>query len=404
MIIEHFRSAIEHFATYKLVSFLAIVGICIASATFVFTFAVGGNARSQILKDVQEMGVNLVNVRGIRTPTTRDPWMARLDLSLDDVGFLERNVAHIRLISPNIFYDDIIRFGRIRILKRVEGTTADSLSIKNISIKHGRYIDADDARLCRSVCVVDEEIAQDVLGDENPVGRTVYIDKYNFSVIGVMTKKAQTTYFDMYGKIVIPITTLQRNRNLGNRIDSISISAISPLDAAPMVEEIDQKLLKFHGEKNFNVWCQEVFLRQRQRIANIFEILMISLAMISVLVGGIGIMNVMLISVKDRTKEIGIRRAVGSTGRGIIVQFLMEAVSLSMVGGLFGLLIGSILAKVITRGLALLMGFSLDWTESVSAGVLFLAFMIFCSVGVLSGLYPALKASRVQPVEALRYE
>jgi len=404
MIAEYMKSALERFLTYKLVSVLAIIGICVASATFVFTIAVGGNARAQILKDIQELGVNLVFVRGIRTPSTRVPWMSRLDLSVEDVDFLEKNVSNIRLITPNIFYDEIVQFGRTKILKRIEGTTADSLFIKNISIKHGRYIDADDVRWYRNVCVIDEEVSSEIFGQENPVGLTIYLGANYFSVIGVMNKKIQSTYFDMNGKVIIPISTLQRNRNLANKIDSISISAISSSSAAPMVDEIEKKLLSFHGEKNFSVWCQEVFIQQRKRIANVFQILMISLALISILVGGIGIMNVMLISVKDRTKEIGIRRAVGSTRRGIILQFLLEAIFLSIAGGLIGLLAGTFLAKGITRGLALFLNFSIEWTESVSPLVLIFAFLVSCAIGILSGLYPAIKASRIQPVEALRYE
>jgi putative ABC transport system permease protein len=404
MWLEYLRTALERFFTYKLITVLAIVGIAVASATFVATFAIGSNARVQIMKDVQELGTNLVFIRSIRTPTTRLPWVSRLDLSLQDMGFLRENVRNIRDIAPHVFYDDVLRAGRQKLLKRVDGTTAACKDIQNITMKYGRFLNETDEKLCRNVCLVDTEIAKEIFAADNPIGQTLMIGNNIYRIVGVMNTKLQSTYFDVSAKIIIPISTLQRNRNLGNKVDSISISANAASQAPAMVEDVSRKLEAYHGEKNFTVWCQEVFLRQRDRIASIFQLLMISLALISIMVGGIGIMNIMLISVKDRIKEIGIRRSVGATREGIIIQFLLEAVLLTVSGGLIGILVGSLIGRGLTKLLSLFLGISVEWSTIWSPTILVISFLFAFVTGLLSGLYPAIKASKIQPVEALRHE
>ncbi|MFB0566895.1 MAG: ABC transporter permease [Candidatus Aminicenantaceae bacterium] len=401
---EYIKAAFSRFFSYTLVTLLAILGISIAAATFVATFAVGSNARTQILSDIQEMGTNLVFIRSIRIPTTRDPWMSRLDLNLDDVDFLKRNILNIQFIAPQIVYDDIVRFGNNKLLKHIEGTTSESQHIQNLELERGRFLNLFDINNYRNVCILGADLASELFGYEDPVGQTIFIGEKFFTVIGILVKKPSTFYFDYNDRVVIPVTTLQRSRNLGNNIDTISISTFDASQAPPMVDQIAQQLTEHHGEKNFNVWCQEVFLQQRKQIADIFQLLMISLAMISLLVGGIGVMNIMLMSVRDRTREIGIRRSVGATKRSIILQFLLEATMISMIGGFFGIIIGTYLGRGISRILAIFLNLSVEWAAIWSPGIIVISFLSVCLIGILSGLYPAYRASIVQPAEALRYE
>ncbi|MBN1272533.1 MAG: ABC transporter permease [Candidatus Aminicenantes bacterium] len=401
---EFVKSSFFRFSSHKLVTFLAVLGISIASATFVATFAVGSNARAQILSDIQEMGVNLVFIRSIRIPTTRNPWESRLELNLDDMEFLRKNLKDIQYIVPQIVYDDVIRFGQERLLRHIEGTTSDCRFTQNLKIKVGRFLNTFDLDLYRHVCVLGTNLAEELFGQENPVGQTVFIGLDFFTVVGVLQSKPAAMNFDYNERAIIPITTLQRNRNLGKKIDTISISTFDPAQAPPLVKEISEKLTTHHGEKNFNVWCQEVFLQQRERIASVFQLLMISLALISLLVGGIGIMNIMLVSVRDRTKEIGIKRAVGATKRNILFQFLLEATMISMMGGIFGIIFGTLLGRGITGIMAFILDLSVQWSAIWSPTVFIFSFISVCVIGILSGFYPAYRASIIQPVEALRYE
>jgi len=401
---EYLKTAFSRFFSHTLVSILAVLGISIAAATFVATFAVGSNARTQILADIQEMGTNLVFIRSIRIPTTRDPWMSRLDLNLDDVDFLKRNIRNIQFIAPQVVYDDIIRFGSKRLLKHIEGTTPESQYIQNLELERGRFLNSFDMNNYRHVCILGTNLAAELFGNQDPVGQTIFIGENFFTVVGILVEKPSTFYFDYNDRAIIPVTSLQRSRNLGNNIDTISISTFDASQAPAMVDQIAQKLTEHHGEKNFNVWCQEVFLQQRKKIADIFQLLMISLAMISLLVGGIGVMNIMLMSVRDRTKEIGIRRSVGATKRSIILQFLLEATMISMIGGFFGIIIGTYLGRGISRVLALILNLSVEWSTIWSPNIVVISFLSVCLIGILSGLYPAYRASTVQPAEALRYE
>lgn len=401
---EFIKSSFFRFSSHKLVTFLAVLGITIASATFVATFAVGSNARAQILADIQEMGVNLVFIRSIRIPTTKNPWESRLELTLDDIDFLQKNLDHIQYIVPQILYDDVVRYGQNRLLKHIEGTTPESRLTQNLNIKTGRFLNHFDLEHYRHVCVLGSDVAEELFGRENPVGQTLFIGRDFFTVVGVLHSKPAAMYFDYNERALIPITTLQRSRNLGKKIDTISISTFDPAQAPPLVEQITEKLALHHGEKNFNVWSQEVFLQQRERIAGVFQLLMISLALISLMVGGIGIMNIMLVSVRDRTKEIGIKRAVGATKRNILHQFLLEATLISMMGGVFGIIIGTLLGRGITGLMAFILDVSVQWSAIWSPSIIVISFISVCIIGILSGFYPAYRASIIQPVEALRYE
>lgn len=401
---EYLKATLSRFSSHRMVSFLAILGISIAAATFVATFTVGTNARAQILADIQQMGVNLVFIRSIRIPTTRDPWTSRLDLTVEDIDFLKRNVRNIQFAAPQIVYDELVHYGNKKFLKNVEGTSPDSQYIQNLEIERGRFLSEFDLEAFRNVCVLGSDLAVDLFEGEDPVGQTIFLGDHFFSVVGVLAPKMTTFYFDYSERAIIPITTLQRSRDLGNRIDTISISTFDPSHAPPMVDRISDILKEHHGEKNFNVWCQEIFLQQRKQIANVFQLLMLSLALISLLVGGIGIMNIMLMSVRDRTKEIGIRRSVGATKRSIVTQFLFEATFLSSAGGLIGIFIGVFLGRGITQLLAYFLQMPFQWTGIWSPVVIFISFLAVCLIGILSGLYPAYRASLIQPVEALRYE
>ncbi len=401
---EFVKSAFSRFSSHKLVSFLAVLGISIASATFVATFAVGSNARTQILSDIKEMGVNLVYIRSIRIPSTKEPWISRLELNMDDIDFLKKNISHIQYIAPQILYDEVIRFGQQRYLKHVEGTTPENQYTQNLKMKAGRFLNEFDMKNSRNVCVLGSELATDLFEDENPIGMTIFIGNEFSTVVGVLQEKPETMYFNYNDRAIVPIKNVQRKQNIGEKIDTISISTFDPSQAQSMVEEITVKLTEHHGEKNFNVWCQEVFLQQRERIASVFQLLMISLALISLLVGGIGIMNIMLVSVRDRTKEIGIKRSVGATKRDILIQFLLEAAIISIIGGIFGILIGTYLGRGVTSLLAVFLNYSIKWTAIWSPAIIVISFISVCLIGILSGFYPAYRASIVQPVEALRYE
>lgn len=324
-----------------------------------------------------------------------------IELTAEDAEAI-RKLDIVQYVSPTIDSAEQVIWGSRNWITIVVGTSPDFVYINDWFPETGVFFNYNDVKNTENVCVLGKTVVSNLFGYRDPVGQTVRIGKNSFRVIGVMSLLGQTASGkDQDDVALIPYTTFQK-RILGrNTLESISVSVNSPADTQKAESRIDLLLREKHNlgkddEDAFYIKSQVAIIQRIFNISNIMTVLLGSIASISLIVGGIGIMNVMLVSVGERTKEIGIRMAVGAKGKDIMTQFLIEAVMLSLTGGFIGIVAG-ILGSLIASSLA-------GWKVVVTPESVMLSFGFAALIGVFFGIYPAKKASNLDPIEALRYE
>lgn len=387
-------------------SFLAILGIIIGVGAVVTMIAIGQGAREKISAQISSIGSNLILILpgattqgGIRMGTG-----TQQTLTMADAEAISK-ISQISAVAPVISGTAQIVFGNQNWSTAVIGTTPAIAQVREWEIVSGRFITEQDVRSGTKVAVIGQTIVEKLFGELDPVGKLIRIKKIPFEVVGVLGKKGQSlTGQDQDDIIYVPITTAQRTlfgNVLPGRVRLIYAKAVS-LEAIPQAaEEIKLLLRQRHRispgqEDDFTVMDLTQMLKTAEESTKTMSILLGAIASVSLIVGGIGIMNIMLVSVTERTREIGIRMAVGAKPKDIRMQFLIESVFLTMIGGLFGLLTG-VAGSVIVSSL-------MQWPISISVFSALVAFSFSAFVGIFFGFYPAYKASTLNPIDALRYE
>lgn len=400
------REAFRSLSRNKMRSALSAIGIAVGIAAVVCVVAIGTAGSQQAEVQLQNLGDNLVwieagsrNVNGVRSGSH-----GMTSLTMGDVEAIDKDVPLIKSVSPNVDGSLLVIAGNRNWTTHFRGVTPNFLDIRRWGIAEGApFTDADVARSA-NVCLLGQIVRDQLFGPEEAVGRDIRINRRIFRVIGVLAPKGQSsTGQDQDDTIIMPYTTVQ-NKIKGQGftwLDDIMCSAVSLTDAGPAIDKISALLRQRHhiqpGEPDdFNIRHPEEVIKALIAAKHTFALFLISVACIALLVGGIGIMNVMLVSVTERTREIGIRLAVGATEREIRLQFLAEAVMLGLFGGLLGVFIGV--------AASFILGFTLGWPMSIPVEALVIAPLFSIGVGVTSGLYPAWKASQLDPITALRLE
>jgi len=413
-IFEALAIAIRSLLANKLRSALTMLGIIIGVGAVITLMSVGRGAQAAITSTFEELGTNVLYVMstsveeggmmalqyGASTPT----------LTLDDARALERIDSVTAIASVNENYVEVTAGGESKVAI-IHGATPEYQEVYNYSIASGEFFSDSDVASRDRVVVLGSGVAEDLFGDYDPVGQRVKIQGKRFDVIGVMEPKGGAMMgVSMDDIVVTPITTYQtrlftqRTPSGEDAVQSIALQVASAEAVDDVTYEIEDILRRRHGitadEKNdFAIVSMEQMLGQFQQILGIFTLVLGAIASISLLVGSIGIMNIMLVSVTERTREIGIRKAVGAKRRDILVQFLLEAAVLSLLGGAVGIIGGwtlSFLISLIDIG-----GITLH--SVVSADIVILAVSVSVIIGLASGVYPAMRAARLNPIEALRY-
>lgn len=401
-----FEVALSHLRDNKLHGSLATLGVIVGSATLIATLSVGEGVKRQVLRDIEALGTNLVFVRG--QGTFLDPRMKHPErvhgLTTDDIPILKQDCPEIRNISAQLLDRVLAGYKERSVATNLEGTTPDSVAIRNWKILQGRYLWQRDLDDDHKVCVLGAKLARALFVSENPVGQTITLDNTPYSVIGVLEPKGNVFNIDYDDRVIIPLTTAQQRSSTRDGLDSLIIAATSSDEIPMLSKEVAASLRRAHGTDNFTVWSQDEYLRQREKILYAFQILMGSLAIISLLVGGIGIMNIMLAAVHQRIREIGIRKAVGAKQNDILGQFLAESVLISVLGGSLGIGLGFLLGFGVAKSLARYLPLGEPWVSVFSLRIVVVAFLFAAAVGILFGLYPAVRASKLNPSDALRYE
>jgi len=389
---------------------LTMLGIIIGVAAVIAMVAVGAGAQERVNAQIESLGANLLIIfnASSRQGGARQGAGSRLSLTLDDALAIQEEIDAVALSSPTVAGRTQLIFGNLNWSATTQGTTPEYFPLREWHVVAGRPFGPDDVRRATKVAVLGQTVVENLFVDQNPVGETIRIKKVPFEVIGVLAEKGQNSFGqDQDDVVLIPISTA-RKRVLGtsarSRPDSVSIIMVKAVSAARMKEaeeEVNALLRLRHrigpgDEDDFRLRNLSEITDARAESQRILTLLLSAVASIALLVGGIGIMNIMLVSVTERTREIGLRMAVGARRKDILVQFLVEAVTLSLIGGFIGVVAG-------LGGAALISNLA-DWPVLIDPLALVVAVGFSAAVGVFFGYYPARKAARLDPIDALRYE
>ena len=401
------RIALRALMVNKMRSTLTMLGIIIGVGAVIAMIAVGSGAKKRIAEQIASMGSNLLIVLsgsstsgGLRFGSGTVP-----TLTADDAKAIQAEIPAVKYVAPSLGGVAQVVFGNQNWSTLINGTTPEALEIREWPLSSGRPFTQQDIEGATKVCLLGKTVADNLFGGIDPVGQIVRIKKVPFTVIGVLTPKGQSTYGqDQDDTIIVPLTTAQKRlfgMQFPGMVRVIAVQAREPEVMKQVEDQINDLLRQRHHlqakqDNDFTVRNLTEVMSTAEQSANVMSLLLGAIASISLIVGGIGIMNIMLVSVTERTREIGIRIAVGAKGRDILLQFLIESLVLSLIGGTLGIGIGIV-------GTLILSTFT-QWPTLFSIQAILLAFLFSGSVGVFFGFYPARKASLLNPIEALHYE
>jgi len=394
--IETIKMAFSAIWANKIRSFLTMLGVIIGVMSVTVLMGIGQGATSSVTDSIASMGTNMLTVSiqtrrvGFGGPGNRNNRSAgargTVILKTDDVLSLKEN-EYIQYVSPSVSGSLTVKAGRTNTNASIQGVYPDYANIVNTELASGRYIMDADVQNRSAVCVIGPDLAEDLFGNTNVVGNTLHVDGRKFRIVGVLDSTSST--------LVLPFTLAQRMLN-STSITTFYVSATDSTTVGRAEAAVNSFLYKkYQNDSTYSIMNQEAILETMEELTGTLSLMLGGIAGISLLVGGIGIMNIMLVSVTERTREIGIRKAIGAKRRNILLQFLVESVVLSGMGGVLGLLLGYVTMAAFERYLGMTV------SASVSIAQLALGFSMF--VGIVFGLYPANKASKLKPIDALHY-
>ena len=404
-----FRSALRALAANKLRSVLTMLGIIIGVGAVITMIAVGRGATERVQAQMKGLGSNIMLV----LPGTITAGGVRLGaqtgqaLSDDDAVAIAREIPEVQVAAPSLRTGVQVVVGNTNWSTSLFGSTNDYLEAREWPLAEGRQFDAAELQGSAKVALIGKTVAEQLFGDADPMDQVIRVRKIPMTVIGVLEKKGQNSMGqDQDDVIFVPITTYRNRIQGGNagklrRVGSISVKVQEGRDMKAVEESIKDLLrqrfkVQPGGDDPFSVRNLTEILQAQEASSRIMTLLLAAVAGISLIIGGIGIMNIMLVSVTERTREIGLRMALGARGRDILAQFLIEAVTLSIIGGAIGVALGAA-ATMATERFA-------GWQVSMTPGSIALAVGFSVFVGVFFGFYPARRASQLLPIQALRYE
>jgi putative ABC transport system permease protein len=403
-LIKGTRIAFKALFSHKLRTALAMTGIVVGVCSVIVMVAVGDGAQKQVLSKIQAMGTDLVIVTAgqVKIIAGRQRQTGNVTtLTMRDIKAITEEAQNIKAAAPAQGKKMLVKYEAFNTTTSIIGTTEAIIPVRDLSINKGRFFTDDENKTSQKVAVIGETVARNLFESRNPVGEGIRIGKVSFEVIGVLSRKGTDLVgADQDDVIYIPINTaLRRLFNL-TYINNIYVQAKSSKYIEKAASEIRDILREKHRLKDkpddFTIQSQTEILKSERETTQTFTNLLSTVAGISLLVGGVGILAIMLISIKERTREIGLRRAVGALKRDLLLQFIVESVTLSLFGGILGIVLGVLLS--------LSASYFTKWPLSLSLPAIIVAFLFSAMIGLIFGVYPATKAARLDPIEALRAE
>ena len=385
----------------KMRSLLTMLGIIIGVGSVIASVSITTGATKQVEDKVASLGQNVVTVfsGNFTSGGMRGGWGSAPTLTIEDARAIKNEVGNVVAVSPEVRDREQILANGLNWNTQIQGESPDYPQIRDWDIASGSMFTDGDVRSLGKVAVIGKTVVDQLYGSDDPVGQTLVIRNIPFKVVGVLAAKG----FNLFGQdqddvVLIPYTSHMRRITKRTFVNSIMVQAASKDTINEVQNDINTLLRVRHksADPDFTVRSQLELMQMATATTRIMSVLLGAIASVSLIVGGIGIMNIMLVSVTERTREIGIRMAVGARGRDILIQFLIEAVTLSLVGGMVGIALGMISAQIVAA--------TTGWPTITPFAWIGIACVSSAGIGIVSGFYPAWKASRLDPIEALRYE
>ena len=402
-ILESFANALSCLLANKLRSMLTMLGVIIGVGAIITTTSIGEGAKADVTERIQTLGANILAVRpGQSMFRGRGSADARRTLTVEDIKALQERGQTFGYVTPEVSNRAQVKYLNKNTNTTIVGTSPEYLVTANFNVEKGRFFTESNIRYRERVCVLGKTVVDNLFGETiEPVGKTVKIKNVGFHVLGVMKEKGASGWRNPDDQVFIPYSTAMKRVFGNDYLSSISIQANNDKLIAAAETEVTELLRKQHKiapnkEPDFHIRNQAEFMETLEESNQTFTNLILGIAVVSLLVGGIGIMNIMLVSVTERTKEIGLRKAVGAQRIDILIQFLVESTTLALIGGIVGVGIGIAGAEVV----ASIWG----WRTLVSLTYGVVSFIVSAFVGVFFGAYPAWKAAKLHPIDALRHE
>jgi putative ABC transport system permease protein len=409
MLLQALRIALRSLRVNKLRTALTMLGIMIGVAAVIAMVSVGAGAQARVAEQIQSLGSNLIivlsgstNAAGVRLGQG-----SQLTITEDDAQAIAREVPAVQVAAPSSRGSAQVVYGNLNWSTAIQGVTADYFEARDWPVDDGRPILQEDVDGATKIALLGQTTALNLFGESDPLGQIIRIKKVPFTVVGILSRKGQSSWGqDQDDVIMVPLSTAKK-KVLGvsaanaRSVGSISIKIRADEDMADAENQIRGLLRQRHKllpQQDDDFWLRNLseVLQTQEESSKVMTYLLAAIASVSLLVGGIGIMNIMLVSVTERTREIGLRMAVGARARDILTQFLVEALTLSLIGGIIGIALGVGGSNAIS--------YLAEWRTVLAPEAIVIAFGFAAAIGIFFGFYPARRAARLDPIEALRYE